>query len=442
MNMTNWTALQIRTLILCFILNMLDGADVLVVSFVAPVLTQEWQVSDTVFGLVFSSGLAGMTLGALFLAPIADTRGRRELILIVTVVIAAGMLASALATSVTQLVVLRFLTGLGIGAMLASITALASEFAPEKYRSFAVTTAIAGYPAGATLASLAGSWIIPAFGWEGMFTLIGLGSAIIFPIVLVALPESVQFLVARQPRNALLRANRYLEAQHLAPLKALPPPSSSSSCSRIGRLVQSDLRLATLLSWGAFFSSFFTLYFLTSWIPRIAVAAGYPLATAINGSAAFNIGAFIGLVTLGWFASRMELAILIGAFFSLSAIAMVAFGAQHTPEIVFFAGMLVIGFLVQGGFGGLYAIAARIYPTEVKTTGVGWSIGVGRLGAVAGPAVGGIVISSGLSMFASFVIFALPMLIAAALTLLMARFCLRPAMHGLQMSHPLQRGIK
>lgn len=429
--MSGWTALQIRTILLCFILNMLDGADVLVVSFVAPVLTQEWQVSDAVFGLVFSSGLAGMTLGALFLAPFADVKGRRALILIATVVIAVGMLASALATSIPELVLLRFFTGLGIGAMLASIAALASEFAPERYRSTAVTISIAGYPAGATLAGLAGGWIIPAYGWEGMFILIGLGSAVIFPIAFIALPESIQFLVARQPPNALLRANRYLKSQHLAPLVSLPPPRSKSSRPPIGRLVQNDLRLATLLSWAAFFSSFFTLYFLTSWIPRIAIEAGYPLATAINGSAVFNVGAFIGLITLGWFASRLELAALIGGFFALSAIAMIAFGAQHTPEIVFFGGMIVIGFLVQGGFGGLYAIAARIYPTEVKTTGVGWSIGIGRLGAVAGPAVGGVVISAGLSLFASFVLFAIPMLIAAALTLLIARYCPRPETIGL-----------
>lgn len=424
--MTHWTGLQLRTLLLCFLLNTLDGADVLVVSFVAPVLVAEWAVSDAVFGLVFSSGLVGMTLGALFLAPFADVWGRKTLILVASAVIAVGMLVSVLATSVSQLMVLRFFTGLGIGAMLASVAALASEYAPERYRSFAVTFATAGYPAGATIAGLAGGWIIPAYGWQGMFIVAGLGSALMLPIVFVALPESIQFLIARQPRNALARANRYLLAQGLNMLTALPPRRAASSRPPIAQLVQGDMRLATLLCWGAFFSSFFTLYFLTSWIPRIAVEAGYPLATAINGSAAFNMGAFVGLVALGWFASRFELAILIGSFFTLSGLVMIAFGAQHTPEAVFFGGMLLIGFLVQGGFGGLYAIAARIYPTEMKTTGVGWSIGIGRLGAVAGPVVGGVVISANLSVFASFVIFAMPMLIAAGLTLLIARCCFRP----------------
>jgi len=423
---SEWTGLQLRTLALCFILNMLDGADVLVVSFVAPVLAQDWGVSDAVFGLVFSSGLAGMTLGALFLAPFADVWGRKTLIIVATAVIASGMLSSAFTTTVSQLVALRFWTGLGIGSMLASVAALASEFAPARYRSFAVTTATAGYPAGATLAGIAGGWIIPGLGWEGMFILIGLGSAIILPVVWLALPESVQFLLARHPRNALERANAYLTAQRLEPLAELPPARSSSPRPPIGRLVRSDLRLGTLLIWGAFFASFFTVYFLTSWIPRIAVEAGYPLATAINGSAVFNLGAFIGLIGLGWFASRLELAKLIAAFFILSAIVMVIFGAWHTPVGIFFAGMVAIGFLVQGGFGGLYAIAARLYPTEVKTTGVGWAIGIGRLAAVAGPAIGGIVIAAELSLFWAFTIFAAPMLVAAGLTLLLASRCLPP----------------
>lgn len=415
--MTDWTRLQIRTLIICFLLSMLDGADVLVVSFVAPVLTQIWDISDAAFGLVFSSGLAGMTLGALLLAPFADTWGRKAMILIATTVIASGMIGSAWTSSVYQLVALRFWTGLGIGSMLASITALASEYAPVRSKAFAVTFVTAGYPAGATAAGLAASSIIPAFGWEGMFIIIGLGSAVMFPMVLFILPESVEFLAARQPRGALDRINRNLSAEGKPPLQALPDAPQRAKRPPIGRLLATDMRRDTLLLWGAFFASFFTVYFLTSWVPRVAVGAGYPLATAINGSAVFNIGAFLGLILLGWFAARLELARLIAAFFLLAAVVMLAFGWQHRPEIFFYAGMISIGFLVQGGFGGLYAIATRLYPAAVKATGVGWAIGIGRLGAVAGPAVGGLAISNNLSLLLTFGLFALPMVVAALLIL-------------------------
>jgi len=418
--LTHWNGLQLRTAIICFLLSMLDGADVLVVSFVAPVLTKQWGISDVAFGLVFSAGLAGMTLGALFLAPFADIWGRKRMILLSTLVITVGMTASGWAQDIVQLVALRVWTGLGIGAMLASITALSSEYAPDQFRPLAVTLVTAGYPVGATLAGLAAGYVIPAFGWEAIFILIGLASALMAPLVAAALPESTEFLIARQPASALARVNRYRLNQGKQPMSGLPPVEFKTARLPIARLMSPDLRIGTLLIWGAFFASFFTVYFLTSWVPKIAVQAGYSLPIAVNGSAVFNLGAFFGLVLLGWCASRMNLATLISLFFLLAAVAMILFGLRQAPLAIFYSSMLIMGFLIQGGFGGLYAIATQYYPAAVKTTGVGWAIGVGRLGAVAGPAIGGIVLSSGISLFLCFLLFAIPMLLAAVLTWLVA----------------------
>jgi len=416
-----WTALQLRTLVLCIILNMLDGADVLVVSFAAPVLTRDWAMSAEMLGVVFGGGLAGMTLGALVIAPLSDLVGRRTMILAATAIIGSGMIASAWAANIQQLVGLRFWTGLGIGSMLASVAALASEYAPSRHRAFAVTTATAGYPLGATLTGLAAGWLLPRYGWQGPFLAAGLGSAIMLPLCWALLPESVQFLVARQPRRALERINRALRSQRLPVMASLPPIPPTGRRAPVTLLFAGDLRLATLLTWGAFFCAFFTLYFLTSWIPRIAVDAGFALNVAINGSAIFNMGAFIGLILLGWFASHIDLGRLIAAFFVLASIVMILFGAMHRPVALFYAGMLVIGFLVQGGFGGLYAVAAKLYPAAVRTTGVGWAIGAGRFGAIIGPMAGGLIIGLGFGLFESFVFFALPMIAAALLTWLVSR---------------------
>jgi len=416
-----WTPLQLRTLFLCIILNMLDGADVLVVSFAAPVLTQDWAISAEMLGVVFGAGLAGMTLGALVIAPMSDLVGRRTMILAATAIIGSGMVASAWAVNLQQLVGLRFWTGLGIGSMLASVAALASEYAPSRHRAFAVTTATAGYPLGATLTGVAAGWLLPRYGWEGLFLAAGLGSAIMLPLCWALLPESVQFLVARQPRGALQRINRALSSQRLPAMESLPPIPPAGRRAPVTLLFAGDLRAATLLTWAAFFCAFFSLYFLTSWIPRMAVDAGFPLTVAINGSAIFNMGAFIGLILLGWFAAHVDLGRLIAAFFILASLVMVIFGAVHRPVALFYAGMLVIGFLVQGGFGGLYAVAAHLYPAAVRTTGVGWAIGAGRFGAIIGPVGGGLIIGLGFGLFESFVFFALPMVAAALLTWLVSR---------------------
>jgi AAHS family 4-hydroxybenzoate transporter-like MFS transporter len=230
----------------------------------------------------------------------------------------------------------------------------------------------------------------------------------------------VDFLLARQPANALARANSYLRQQALPELARLPEPGKKDVASPVSRLISKDLRLGTLYIWGAFFASFFTLYFLTSWIPSIGVGAGFELSTAIQGSAVFSIGAFFGLVTLGWFTMRMPLARVIGWFFLLSFITMIIFGAVHTPVFVFYSVLLVMGFLIQGGFGGLYAVATRFYPITARSTGVGWAIGIGRFGAIAGPLVGGFIINSGTSVLVTFSLFAFPMLIAALMTWLVA----------------------
>lgn len=377
---------------------MLDGGDVLVVSYAAPLLTREWALSAQAMGAVFSAGLVGMAIGALLIAPLADVLGRRIMVLVALVILLGGMLVSARVTTVTELAALRLFTGLGIGAMLASITALSSEFAPPRYRSFAVSLSTAGYPLGAVATGLAAQFILPEYGWRGLFVAAGLVSGAMLPVCWLWLPESTQFLAARrQPDGRVARAQE----------RSLRPP--------VGRLVSADLRARTLLTWGAFFGSFMTLYFLTSWLPRIAVDAGLSLAAAVNAGTLFNLGAFIGLLLLGYLSSRLDLRRMIGWFFAGAALIMVVFGAIHTPVWLFYLEIFFIGVGVQGGFGGLYAVAARIYPTSVRVTGVGWALGVGRLGAIAGPLVGGVLIGWGVGLFGSFVVFAVPIALAAIL---------------------------
>lgn len=421
----SFNALELRTLAFCFVLNMLNGADVLVVSYVAPVLAEEWGTGERTLGLLFSAGLAGMMLGALALGPLSDLFGRRAMILWAGGAIAVGMAASGLATDIGELVALRFGVGLGIGSMLASVTAMAAEYAPKGFRALAVTVAAAGFPLGAIAVSLTASATLPVHGWAPLFLVQGGLSALMAPICLRWMPESVEFLLTRQPRDALRRANRILLAMGKSALAAPPDKAAAARRPSPVRLLERDRRVGTLLVWAAFFGAFMTLYFLLSWIPTLAVAAGLSIGHALYAGAAYHLGSIAGHVALGWLSLRFGLFKLVAVAFGLSVVLMPVVGAAQQPTSLFVAEIFLLGALAQGGFGGLYAAAARLYPTEVRATGIGWALGTGRLGAVIGPFLGGLAIGWGAGRVEIFALFALPLIAAAvaaaALGLVQAR---------------------
>lgn len=417
------TWIRLRVVLLCFLLNVLDGADVLVVSYAAPAISAQWNLSPETLGVLFSAGLVGMTAGALFLAPLADRAGRKPTVLLALALIGLGMVSSSYATSVEMLAAIRVIVGLGIGAMLATTTALAAEFAPERYKAFAITFSTAGYPIGAVLAGVAAGQILPQSGWQTFFVLTGFVSIVMIPLCMAALPESPSFLVARRPAGALAKLNRIRAAMQLGALEQMPEVESGRKRAGIGQVLAQEHRAAALLVWLAFFASFATLYFLTSWIPKLAVDAGLAMDSAIYAGASFNFGAVVGVLTLGWLATRIDLSRVVAWFFAGAFLSMLIMGVGMLDGGVgtLLVMLFVVGAFVQGGFGGLYAVAARIYPAEIRTTGVGWSIGAGRLGAVAGPMVGGALIGAGATLSVSFTVFAVPMIVAAIALLLIIR---------------------
>lgn len=411
------SGLQYSVIALCFLMNILDGMDVLVISYAAQALATEWAISPEALGIVFSAGLFGMTAGALLLAPIADYLGRRTLILLCLVIMAAGVLLTAHAQNITQLTALRFASGLGIGAMLASAATMTAEYAPDRRKNFLVSTVLAGYPVGATLSGVVAASVIPEFGWRAMFTVAGLATALAFPVVYFLLPESLNFLVKVRRTNALEKTNRILRSMGSAEFSVLPPAAAPAAHSKVSSLFTAGKSAPTLWLWLAFFMSFATLYFLLSWIPLLAATTGLSQSLAIYAGAVFNLGAFFGILLQGYSSELLGLRRAIGVFLVASAGLMTVFGyiSGSAAVLVLFG---LIGFALQGGFTGLYSVAARLYPTEVRTMGVGWAIGVGRTGAIVGPAAGGLLIGIGLSMSANFIVFAVPVVVAAVATAL------------------------
>lgn len=410
------TALQYTTILICFLMNMLDGMDVLVIAFSASSISTEWGVTPQALGVVFSAALVGMTLGALFIAPIADKIGRKKLILICAVVMGVSIYATSWSVDVTQLMIFRFISGLGIGGMLASVSTLSSEYAPNKSKDFWIGLVMGGYPIGAVLSGVVAAEIIPNYGWRTMFQFAGIATLVTIPIVYFFLAESLEYLVKRRPKGALEKVNRILTKMKSPTFKSLPVIEKTQITSKVSSLLKGEFKMRTLTLWLAFFSAFGTLYFLLSWIPKLTTAAGMPERLGIYSGTIFNLGSFIGILTIGALAIKFGLRKMIMLFFFGAAVLMCLFG-QFTGSAMVLVMFALIGFTFQGGFNVLYAVAARIYPTEIRTTGIGWAIGAGRLGAVIAPIVAGYLVGAGLSIDTLFIIFAVPSVIAGIATI-------------------------
>jgi benzoate transport len=396
---------------------MLDGADLLIMSFIAPVLSADWSVSPERLGVLFSASLLGMAIGCLFVAPFADRYGRRMMIIAALTVTAAAMLLSAFSGSVAELMVARLFVGIGVGTIGVTMTTMAAEYAPRSHTSFAVGFVQAGWPFGSIITAFAAARILPLHGWQYMLTGIGLISAVLLILVFFLLPESLSFLLLRRPARARNKINAIRLRLRLAALRDLPPVEARPRGIQVGVLFSGSRMIPSLLLWSAVTLGYFDLYFVISWIPKLVAQAGLPLAQAIYAGATYNLGAFIGTAAIGWIAIRYPLNRVIASYLSLAAAAMLIFGGIAMPVAMTLMMALIIGITVQGGFNGFWALAAKLYPAEMRSTGVGWALGVGRVGAVLGPIVGGLFVGAHVPLAAIFAFFALPLIGAAAMTL-------------------------
>ena len=410
--------LQIRVVIICWILNTLDGFDLFVIAFAAPVIRNEWGVSPEQLGLLFSSGVAGMTVASFLLAPLADVFGRRNTILAFLVLITAGLFLTAVAPSLNTVIAARFVTGLGIGAILASLNTMVAEYSSEERRNFALSFMHFGFPAGIIIAGLVAVGVIGAYGWRSIFVVAGTASAIMIPIVYVGLPESVDFLLNKQPRNALERANRILTRIGRPALTALPERPGAEEKIRFTQVFAAETRISTFAIWGGFFCAFGTLFFFQSWLPTIITGAGLALAEGFSVNVLFGVGGGVGMLLLGYFSTQLGLLRVIKWYFlgCMLAIILLSFAGTQLNLIIVLA--TAIGFFVYGCIAGLFATAARVYPAHVRTTGVGWAIGIGRIGSTLSPALAGLLFAAGWATSGVYWIYAVPQVLGLLLMLL------------------------
>jgi len=407
---------QIAAVTVCMAINALDGFDVLSIAFAGPQVAKEWMLKPAELGLLFSAGLFGMMLGSLILSSLADMLGRRTLVLIGLVVITAGMIASAFANGLEQLAWLRVLTGLGIGSLLSSINTIVVEYSSYRRKDFAVAFMAVGYPIGATIGGTISVYLIMAYGWRAVFVFGGVISAVLIPFALMQLPESLDYLLAKRPKNALQRLNALLKKMGRSELAELPARQAAGEDAAVSvfAIFDRDFFARTALIVFAYFLTMIPFYFMLNWTPKVLVDQGLSLATGISGAVIMNGCGVIGGLLFGLSTNRTGLRQATSWFLVLFFVSIVGFGlATELKILLIFAG--AVGFFMIGLISGLYAILGAMYPVRVRNTGTGLALGIGRFGAVVGPYLGGVLIGMGWSRPLYSFVLALPLLLAAML---------------------------
>ena len=393
------SALQILVCTITVFLNALDGFDLLAISFATAGIMKEFHLDPSVgLGVVVTMDLLGMAIGSFLLGGVADYIGRRRAILLFLVVMAIGMYFCSHAKDLGDLRLWRFITGLGIGGMLAAINAAAAEFSNDAMRKFWVALMTIGYPMGNILAALILSPLLKTHDWRVVFELGAAATAAMFPIVWLAMPESVSWLCRKQPANALQRVNAALRRMGHAAIDALPPLDAAHLKAPLADVFRRPYLALTLLLVIAYFAHITSFYYILKWVAPIIAKMGFSPSNIADVLFWASVGGAVGGAILGLLALRIHLigltcAVLLLGMVSISIFGMGQKDLTHLKTIV-----CICGFFTNAGIVGLYTLMALAYPTHLRATGTGVVIGAGRGGAALAPILAGYLFEQGFSL--------------------------------------------
>jgi AAHS family 4-hydroxybenzoate transporter-like MFS transporter len=399
---------QLLVAVMCGLIVFVDGFDAQAMGFVAPALTEAMKISRGVLGSVISSGLVGMMVGALVSGPLADRIGRKPVLISCALIFGIGSLLTATAQSLESLMAWRAITGLGMGGAMPNAIALTSEYMPRRRRAGAVTMMICGFSLGAAVGGLVAASLIPRFGWPSVFVVGGVFPIAIAVISVYVLPESIRFLVVTG--GAESRARGYLSriahgeavAGPLSPGHdehgALQSGSGHAAGFIVSELFANGRAGATILIWVIYFMNLLNLYFLNSWLPTIISDAGIPVETAIRLTSLFQIGGIAGAVMLGRLLDRsFSFWVLAGCYaWAAAFVYSIGHAGGSVPLLALTISCAGVGII--GGQNASHALSSEFYPTRIRSTGVGWALGIGRIGSIVGPLVGGLLLSQNTPM--------------------------------------------
>jgi AAHS family 4-hydroxybenzoate transporter-like MFS transporter len=418
---------QAGMLLLCAVGLVVDGFDVQAMGFVAPAIVEDWGIPKASLGPVFGAGLLGMLVGSLGFSLAADRWGRRPVLVAATAFFAACMLATSAVRTLDQLLVLRLVTGVGLGGIMPQAMALAGEYAPRRLRITLMMLVSCGFTVGAALGGVVTAVLLSALGWRSVFVVGGLVPLVIAAAMLRWLPESIWFLVLKG--RGLDRARRWLRridpAARIEADTALRVPEADARGVTAVRLFHDGRAAGTVLLWIVNFANLLNLYFLSQWLPTVLRSGGFTTSRAVLAGTLLQVGGIAGTLVLGRLVDWRGFGVLAVAF-AVAAIAIATIGRSGAGGLLLLA-IFVAGFCVIGGQPAVNSLAGSYYPTALRSTGIGWSLGIGRFGSILGPVVGGALIGLAWSPAALFTASAIPALVSAVTTFAMVRLTGRRA---------------
>ncbi|NRQ17783.1 MFS transporter [Ensifer sesbaniae] len=409
-----WMVVALSALLL-----IVDGYDVFVAGTVLPTLIAEWDLSKPQAGALQAWALFGMMFGALIFGPLADRIGRRKGIAISFLLFTVSTLLTGFANSPEQFKIFRFFAGLGCGGLMPNAVALMNEYAPKRLRGTLVALMFSGYSVGGMVAASLGIGLIPSYGWKPMFFIAAV-PLLLLPVILWRLPESLGFLIRQGKQEEAKRIYAKIDPNaRLGAADRLVFSETKGASASVLELFRHQRTLRTLMLWIAFFCCLLLVYLLSSWLPKVLQEAGYAEKASLLSLFSLNFGGMIGAIAGGWLGDRFGLPKVVVGFFVAAALSIALIG--FNPPVVFlFLMVFVAGATTIGTQILLYASVAQLYNLSIRSTGLGWASGVGRIGAIVGPTLGGVLLAQEFPLQQNFLIFAVPAAISALAMLVFA----------------------
>ncbi|MEI6719185.1 MAG: MFS transporter [Betaproteobacteria bacterium] len=410
-----------RVLLLCALVLMLDGYDLSAMGFALPAIANAVGIPTAAFGPALSASMVGVAIGSLAAGPLGDRYGRRFAIVGCFALVGIGALSTTSASSLHDFEMWRFFTGLGMGGVVPNAVALLSEYMPLRRRTFLVVAAFSTAALGSSGGSLIAALLVPRFGWQAVFLVGGIFPLLVTVVAVFGLPESVFFLT---------RKSRFLEAASLSRRMGFTLPAQGAAgvdvpqpapVVAIGELFRGNLRSATCLIWVLFIGTQGLVFFMGGWLATLLAKEGLPVKHALVALSAFHMGSFIVGLLVAWQSDRRSPEGMLAATYVSAAISVALLAAGGIQE----PGVYVLCFTAGGGVVGasfcLGALASSYYPPHVRAMGLGWGLGVGRIGSITSPLLGGMALAAGWRVSVVLAAAVVPAVICSLVVLALAR---------------------